>query len=197
MRPPTPTTRSSKGAASTAMYVAEGSTSRRDVHRGERGSILNPKMDRPGSSRTSPRSVAGRWSARDILGVRQDWLGFVDSGVAGGRPEPPLPEGCFALVPLEGGGRTAGPLIRSFRPHGDDARRARWLPHPDHVKCHEVSGRAFRAAADPERYPELGEPWQVSLLYYHPLVQPGPDGRAARAMLEHGLESPGVSGSRE
>ena len=39
--------------------------------------------------------------ARDILGVRQDWLGFVDSGWPEGDPPPPLPEGCFALVPLE------------------------------------------------------------------------------------------------
>jgi mycothiol S-conjugate amidase len=39
--------------------------------------------------------------ARDILGVRQDWLGFVDSGWPEGDPKPPLPEGCFALVPLE------------------------------------------------------------------------------------------------
>ena len=43
-----PDDESSKGAASTARYVAEGV----DVHvatctGGERGSILNPKMDRP------------------------------------------------------------------------------------------------------------------------------------------------------
>ena len=46
--------------------------------------------------------------ARDILGVRQDWLGFVDSGWPEGDPPPPLPEGCFALVPLEEADRAAG-----------------------------------------------------------------------------------------
>ena len=37
-------------------------------------------------------------AAREILGVRQDWLGFVDSGWPEGDPKPPLPEGCFGLV---------------------------------------------------------------------------------------------------
>ena len=36
--------------------------------------------------------------AREILGVRQAWLGFVDSGLPEGDPLPPLPEGCFGLV---------------------------------------------------------------------------------------------------
>ena len=36
-------------------------------------------------------------AAREILGVRQDWLGFVDSGLPEGDPLPPLPEGCFGL----------------------------------------------------------------------------------------------------
>ena len=40
-------------------------------------------------------------------------------------------------------------------------------PHPDHIKTHEISVHAFEAAGDPDRYPELGEPWQPSKLYYH------------------------------
>lgn len=39
--------------------------------------------------------------ARQILGVRQEWLGFVDSGLPEGDPLPPLPEGCFALEDVE------------------------------------------------------------------------------------------------
>ena len=77
-----PDDESSKGAASTAKYVAEGV----DVHvatctGGERGSILNPKMDRPevlANITEIRRQEMER--ARDILGVRQDWLGFVDPG---------------------------------------------------------------------------------------------------------------------
>src|ERR1700759_5118285 len=75
-----PDDESSKGAASTAKYVSEGV----DVHvvtctGGERGSILNPNMDRPGileNMHEIRRQEMER--ARDILGVSQDWLGFVD-----------------------------------------------------------------------------------------------------------------------
>ena len=52
---------------------------------------------------------ATRWPAREVLGVRQGLLGFVDSGLPEGDPLPPLPDGCFALLPLE---RAAAPLVR-------------------------------------------------------------------------------------
>ena len=49
---------------------------------------------------------------------------------------------------------------------------------------------AFEAAADPERYPEAGPPWQVLKIYYqHGFNRP----RAIalhEAMLERGLDSP-------
>jgi mycothiol S-conjugate amidase len=129
--------------------------------------------------------------ARDILGVRQDWLGWVDSGWPEGDPKPPLPEGCFALVPLEEAAAPLVKLIRSFRPHVMTTYDERGgYPHPDHIKCHEISVFAFEAAADPAWRPELGEAWQVLKLYYHhsfnrPRMQAIHD-----AMLEHGLESP-------
>ena len=77
-----PDDESSKGAGITAKYVAEGV----DVHvatctGGERGDILNPKMERPGileNIHEIRREEMHR--ARDILGIKQDWLGFVDSG---------------------------------------------------------------------------------------------------------------------
>src|SRR3712207_9455035 len=98
-----PDDESSKGAATTARYVAEGV----DVHvvtctGGERGSILNPKMDRPDVLENIAeirRQEMDR--AREILGVTQDWLGFVDSGFPEGDPPPPLPQGCFAALPVE------------------------------------------------------------------------------------------------
>ena len=106
-----PDDESSKGAASTAKYVAEGV----DVHvatctGGERGSIVNPKMDRPEILENITEIRRQEMErARDILGIRQDWLGFVDSGWPEGDPKPPLPEGCFALVPLE---EAIAPLVR-------------------------------------------------------------------------------------
>ncbi|HAM27499.1 MAG TPA: mycothiol conjugate amidase Mca, partial [Microbacteriaceae bacterium] len=39
-------------------------------------------------------------------------------------------------------------------------------PHPDHIRTHEISMYAFKAAADASRYPDAGEPWQISKVYY-------------------------------
>lgn len=191
-----PDDESSKGAASTAKYVAEGV----DVHvvtctGGERGSILNPKMERPGileNIHEVRRQEMER--ARDILGVSQDWLGFVDSGwpepeVEGG-PMPPLPEGCFALVPLEESTERLVRLIRAFKPQVLTTYDEKGgYPHPDHIRCHEVSVAAFEAAADPARFPEAGEPWQVSKLYYHHGFSRPKAVAIHEALLAHGLES--------
>ncbi len=188
-----PDDESSKGAASTAMYVAQGV----DVHvvtctGGERGSILNPKMDRPDVlANISEIRRQEMERARDILGVRQDWLGFVDSGWPEGDPLPPPPEGCFALVPVEEAAAPLVRLMRAFRPHVVTTYDENGgYPHPDHVQCHRVTVAAFEAAGDSARYPDAGEPWQPLKLYYHhgfnrPRTQALHD-----AMLEHGLESP-------
>lgn len=188
-----PDDESSKGAASTAKYVAEGV----DVHvatctGGERGSILNPKMDRPDVlehiAEIRKREME---AARQILGITQDWLGFVDSGWPEGDPKPPLPEGCFGLLDPEVAAEPLVRLIRSFRPHVLTTYDENGgYPHPDHIQCHRISVVAFEAAGDPERYPDAGEPWQPLKLYYHhgfnrPRTQALHD-----AMLAHGLESP-------
>ncbi len=106
--------------------------------------------------------------ARAILGVRQAWLGFVDSGLPEGDPLPPLPEGCFALAGLDDAAGAAGPadprvppaVVITYDEKGG-------YPHPDHIMCHKVSVAAFDAAGDPDRYPEAGEPWQPLKLYYN------------------------------
>jgi mycothiol S-conjugate amidase len=129
--------------------------------------------------------------AREILGVEQEFLGFVDSGLPEGDPLPPLPEGCFALVPLEEAAAPLVEVIRRFRPqvvltydeHGG-------YPHPDHIKTHEISVHAFEAAGDPERYPGLGEPWQPSKLYYHMGFTLTRMRALHEAMVEAGAESP-------
>ncbi|CAM3884124.1 mycothiol conjugate amidase Mca [Nocardioides marinus] len=188
-----PDDESSKGAASTARYVAEGA----EVHvvtctGGERGSILNPKMDRPEilANITEVRRQEME-RARDILGITQHWLGFVDSGWPDGDPKPPLPEGCFGLAPLEESVAALVRIVRAVRPHVLTTYDERGgYPHPDHIRCHEVSVAAFEAAGDPDRFPEAGEPWQPAKLYYHhsfnrPRMQALHD-----AMQQHGLESP-------
>jgi mycothiol S-conjugate amidase len=188
-----PDDESSKGAATMAKYVAEGV----DVlvvtcTGGERGSVLNPKLDRPEiweNIATIRRDEMDR--AREILGVRQDWLGFVDSGFPEGDPPPPLPAGCFGLESVEKASAPLVKLMREFRPHvvttyDEDGG----YPHPDHVMCHKVSVAAFDAAGDPDRYPELGEPWQPLKLYYQMSFSLERVTALHEAMLAAGLESP-------
>jgi mycothiol S-conjugate amidase len=188
-----PDDESSKGAATCARYVDE----EREVvvvtcTGGERGSILNPAMNRPGVLDDMPairRAEMAR--AAEILGVSHRWLGYVDSGLPEGDPLPPLPEGCFALGDLDEQVGTLVAVIRELRPHvlvTYDERGG--YPHPDHIRCHEISVAAFDAAGDPDRYPEAGEPWQPLKLYYsHGFSRARMEAFHA-ALLERGLESP-------
>nr|WP_240195538.1 mycothiol conjugate amidase Mca [Nocardioides faecalis] len=188
-----PDDESSKGAASTAMYVAQGAEVRVvTCTGGERGSILNPKMDRPDiAANITEVRRAEMDRARDILGISQTWLGFVDSGWPDGDPKPPLPDGCFALVPLEEATERLVREIRAFRPHVLTTYDERGgYPHPDHVRCHEVSVAAFAAAGDPEQFPEAGAPWQPLKLYYHHSFNRPRMQALHEAMLAHDLESP-------
>ena len=188
-----PDDESSKGAATMARYVDEGV----DVlvvtcTGGERGSILNPAMDKPEIvGRMAEVRAAEMARARQILGVRQEWLGFVDSGLPEGDPPPPLPDGCFALVPVEDAAAPLVAAIRRQRPHvvityDEDGG----YPHPDHIMTHQVSVAAFEAAGDPDRYPDAGEPWQPLKLYYHMGFSRGRISQLHEAMVERGLESP-------
>ena len=49
---------------------------------------------------------------------------------------------------------------------------------------------AFEAAADPDRYPDCGEPWQPLKLYYHLTFHRARIMALHEAMLDLGLESP-------
>src|ERR1022692_4605833 len=156
-----PDDESSKGAATMARYVRDGvDVMVCTLTGGERGSILNNAMDRPEVRANLPRIRREEMArAREILGVRQEFLGFVDSGLPEGDPLPPLPEGCFALKPMEEASSPLVRAVREFRPHvmlTYDEQGG--YPHPDHIKTHEVSVEAFEAAADPDRYPGTGDP---------------------------------------
>ena len=125
--------------------------------------------------------------ARAILGVRQDWLGFVDSGLPEGDPLPPLPEGCFALAPIEEATRRLVEEVRKFRPHVMTTYDENGgYPHPDHIRCHEISVAAFEAAADPDAFPDAGEPWQPLKLYYDVGFSPDRFEALHEAMLARG-----------
>jgi mycothiol S-conjugate amidase len=188
-----PDDESSKGAATMARYVAEGV----DVlvvtcTGGERGSVLNPKLDRPEIIEHMAEIRAAEMArAREILGVRQAWLGFVDSGLPEGDPLPPLPEGCFGLVDPIDGAEPLVALMREFRPHVVTTYDENGgYPHPDHIMCHNVSVVAFDAAGDPDRYPGTGEPWQPLKLYYNQGFSKDRWTKLHEAMLAAGIESP-------
>jgi len=188
-----PDDESSKGAATSARYVAEGV----DVlvatcTGGERGSVLNPKLDRPDVwENIAEIRRAEMDAARAILGVKQAWLGFVDSGLPEGDPLPPLPEGCFALQPVDVAAAPLVRLMREFRPHVVTTYdETGGYPHPDHIMCHKISVAAFDAAGDPKRYPDQGEPWQPLKLYYSSGFSKAKVMALHEGMLAAGLESP-------
>jgi len=188
-----PDDESSKGAATMAKYVAEGAKVLvATCTGGERGSVLNPKMDRPEVlADIANIRRAEMTKAREILGVDQAWLGFVDSGLPEGDPLPPLPEGCFGLQDPEEAAKPLIKLIREFRPHVMTTYDENGgYPHPDHIMCHKVSVVAFDAAGDPEKYPELGEPWQPLKLYYNSGWTRARMLALHEGMLAAGLESP-------
>ncbi|GGL07225.1 mycothiol conjugate amidase Mca [Mangrovihabitans endophyticus] len=188
-----PDDESSKGAAMMARYVAEGvRVMVATCTGGERGSVLNPKMDRPEVwADISNIRRAEMAKAREILGVEQAWLGFVDSGLPEGDPLPPLPEGSFGLVDPAEGALPLVKLIREVKPHVLTTYDENGgYPHPDHVMCHRISVAAFDMAGDPEVHPELGEPWQPSKLYYNSGWSKARMLALHEGMLAAGMESP-------
>lgn len=188
-----PDDESSKGAATVARYVSEGvQVLVVTCTGGERGDILNPRMDTPENQANIAELRRHEMArAREILGVEQTWLGYVDSGLPEGDPLPPLPEGCFALQdPDEAAGRLVR-VIRQFRPHVLTTYDENGgYPHPDHIQTHRVSMAAVDAAARPGAWPEHGEPWQVLKVYYHMSFHRRRFEKLDRLMHEHGLESP-------
>jgi mycothiol S-conjugate amidase len=164
-----PDDEASKGAGTVAKYAAEGiRTVLVCCTGGEAGDILNPAADSPEirENLAQVRMDELDASVRAIGYSQLHMLGYHDSGMpdteTNKRPDN------FANAPMdEAVGRLVA-LIRAERPqvivtYGDDRK---FYPHPDHIKVHDISVVAFDAAGDPEQYPELGEPWQPSKMYY-------------------------------
>jgi mycothiol S-conjugate amidase len=164
-----PDDEASKGAGTVAKAHAEGiKTVLVCCTGGEEGEILNPAMQNAGVEermhevRMEELADSVRIIGYDVL----ELLGYRDSGMpdseANRHPD------SFAQAPLdEAVGRLVA-LIRRHRPQvivTYDEEQSRY-PHPDHLRVHEISMAAFDAAADPDRYPDLGEPWQPLKLYY-------------------------------
>jgi mycothiol S-conjugate amidase len=187
-----PDDESSKGAGTVSLYASQGiHTTLVCCTGGEEGDILNPAMDLPevreriGEVRREELATAAKIIGYDEVVM----LGYRDSGMpdseANANPE------AFANAPLDEAVGRLVEVIRRERPqvvvtYGDDQQG---YPHPDHLRVHEITLPALDAAADVGAHPELGEPWQVSKLYYTTWSR-------ARVLamhdkfLELGLESP-------
>ena len=189
-----PDDESSKGAATMARYVDAGhEVLVVSCTGGERGDVLNPRLQADAHIRRDLSAVRREEMARarDILGVQHSWLGFVDSGLPEGDPLPPLPDGCFALTPLPVATEALVREIRRFRPHVVTTYDENGgYPHPDHIRCHDVTLAAVDAAGDPEAFPGAGEPWQPLKLYYNQTFSKARIAAFHEALTALGEESP-------
>lgn len=164
-----PDDEASKGAATVARYHAEGVRSVLVCCTGgEEGDIHNPAMDRP-EVRERLAEVRAAELAASVAVIGYDvveMLGYRDSGMpeseANAHPD------SFWAAPLhESVGRLVA-LIRRHRPqvivtYNDEQSG---YPHPDHLRVHDISVAAFDLAGDAGAYPDAGEPWTPSKLYY-------------------------------
>jgi mycothiol S-conjugate amidase len=163
-----PDDESSKGAATYAYYSSRGAeVTVVSCTGGESGSILNEAVE---ARAHAERDIAGlRFKemerARDVMKIQHRWLGYQDSGMP--DEGEPLPYASFAAIPLEISAAPLVRLIRTLKPQvliTYDENGG--YPHPDHIRAHEIAMYAYRAAADPERYPDAGPAWQISKVYY-------------------------------
>ena len=187
-----PDDESSKGAGTMARYASDGvRVVLLCATRGEEGDILNPRMDQPGiKERMTELREAELQTACDLLGVERIYqLGYRDSGMPG-TDSNQHPDAFTNADPEEAVGRIVE-IIRRERPEVvlcyDESRG---YDHPDHVRVHEWGTRAYFEAADPTRYPKLGEPWRPQKLYYFATFTKARLTRLHEAALSEGVESP-------
>jgi mycothiol S-conjugate amidase len=164
-----PDDEASKGAGTIARYHAEGvRTVLVTCTGGEEGSILNPAMDRPDVKERLPeiRREELERAARIIGYDEVVLLGYRDSGMP--DTEANADPRSFAQAPLDEAVERLVAVIREEKPQVivTYPREQTRYPHPDHLRVNEISEIAFDAAADPDRYPDAGPPWQPARLCY-------------------------------
>ena len=150
-----------------AKYTAEG------IHSilvtctgGEEGEIVDPTLDQ---AEIQPRLAEVRAAelrcAVDALGIETlEFLGYRDSGMAG-TPANENPAS-FHMASLEEATGRLVRLVRRYQPQvliSYDENGS--YGHPDHIKAHYITQRAFDASGDASLYPEAGPAWQPQKLY--------------------------------
>jgi len=186
-----PDDESSKGAATVAHY-ADGGVRCVLVTAtgGEAGDILNPAMDRPEVRAHLPEIRRRELEeAAAIIGYDEViLLGHRDSGIPGSEAN--LRPDAFVNADFEQVLSQVVEIVRRERPQivlGYDDHQ--WYPHPDHLRVHELSMAVAGAAADPDRFPDAGDAWQVDAVWAA-LFSMRRILTLHRAMVERGLESP-------
>lgn len=194
-----PDDEASKAAATNARYSSEGiRTVLVTCTGGEAGDILNPAEDRP-EVRENLAAVrrAELDKSIEILGYDSlHLLGYRDSGMPD-SVDNKNPENLWNADQKQALGKLVA-IVRAEKPHvilGYDEDHSGY-PHPDHIRAQELAFAVIDAAADPERFPEAGEPWQVAKLYamgwtrrrvqalFDALVESGSDGGFYKDRLE-------------
>jgi mycothiol S-conjugate amidase len=187
-----PDDESSKGAATIARYAAEGiRTVLVCCTGGEAGDILNEEADSD-EARTDLAAVRSREldAAVQVIGYHQlHKLGYRDSGMPATETNS-HPDSFHQADLDEATGRLVR-IIRDERPqvivtYDWDHGRG----HPDHIRVHEISHLAFERAGDAAWYPEAGEPWTPSKLYYTGVFTRGRIEKLHAWFEERGEESP-------
>jgi len=164
-----PDDEASKGAGTVAKYSADGvRTVLVCCTDGGAGDILNPAMDTPENQANliEVRRAELDKSAEIIGYDRVAMLGYLDSGMP--DMETNKNPDNFANAPLDEAVERLVRLIREERPQVivTYSDHQQGYLHPDHLKVNEVTVPAFHAAGDPEAFPDAGEPWAPSKLYY-------------------------------
>jgi N-acetyl-1-D-myo-inositol-2-amino-2-deoxy-alpha-D-glucopyranoside deacetylase len=123
--------------------------------RGELGEIVVPELDTPDNHRRLAEIRAAELEAAMAeLGVTEwDNLGYRDSDMMG-RPGNLDPRSFWRADLDDAAGRLAW-LIRRYRPDVVTTYNSYGgYGHPDHIRVHDVTVRAFPRAGDPTCYPE-------------------------------------------
>ncbi len=132
--------------------------------RGEAGEIAEPSLSTV-ETLGKVREAELR-AACAVIGVKNLWfLDYRDSGMMG-TADNENSANFYRSDPSEAVGRVVK-IIRDFKPNV----MVTFDPtggygHPDHLTICKVATEAFAAAADPQRYPEAGDPWQADRIYY-------------------------------
>jgi LmbE family N-acetylglucosaminyl deacetylase len=119
-----------------------------------------------GYKSTSQLRAAELCCAAQTLGLAGiDWLAYRDSGMQGAA-ENDHPDSLFQ-APMD---KVVGQIVASIRKHRPQViicdNQFGGYGHPDHIKLHRATTKAFYAAADAGQYPDAGAPHQALALYH-------------------------------